>query len=234
WGNPLYRWEAMAATGYAWWTLRFRLLLELVDVVRLDHFRGFEAYWEIPAHEATAVNGRWRKGPGEDFFERIGAALGDLPIIAEDLGLITPEVEVLRDRFGFPGMKILQFAFGDTPQNGYLPHNFRPECVVYTGTHDNDTIGGWFRSAPRALQREVCGYLGSEGGEIHWDFIRLGLSSVARLAIFPIQDILGLGSEARMNTPGKEKGNWTWRLTEAELSTAPFSRLQILTHRYGR
>ncbi len=234
WGNPLYRWEMMAQEGYRWWIERFRAALTLVDIVRIDHFRGFAAYWEVPAHEQTAVNGRWVSGPGAELFEKVGAALGQLPIIAEDLGVITPDVEVLRDQLGFPGMKVLQFAFGADSTDPYLPHNYRRHCVVYTGTHDNDTTVGWWASATQHEHSHVQHYLGRDGSDIAWDFIRLALVSVAEMAIVPLQDVLSLGSEARMNTPGRASGNWSWRYTPPMLEPHITERLRTLTALYGR
>jgi 4-alpha-glucanotransferase len=250
WGNPLYRWDVMAQDGYAWWLKRIRATLAMVDLVRLDHFRGFEKYWAVPAGETTAVNGQWKPGPGADLFKAIQKAFADadgpLPIIAEDLGLITPEVEKLRDEFDLPGMRILQFAFGTDPQaDEFKPYNFKPNTVVYTGTHDNDTTVGWFTSqdagASTRSQEEVneerefvLKYLGSDGKEVHWDFIRLAESSVANTAIIPLQDVLGLGSEARMNTPARESGNWGWRYRAEQLTPEVRARLAELTEIYGR
>ena len=234
WGNPLYRWEGMRQRGYAWWIARMKQALTLYDVVRVDHFRGFEAYWEVPSGEETAINGRWVRGPGAELFEALQGALGeDLPIIAEDLGLITPGVEALRDRFGLPGMKILQFAFSG-PSNAYLPHNFVPNCVVYTGTHDNDTSRGWFDSAPEEEKQYALRYMQTSGEDFTWSLIRLGMGSVAKLAVFPVQDVLDLGSEARMNTPATSSGNWSWRLHEGQLNDGHLDRLKELTETYGR
>ncbi len=225
WGNPIYRWGAMAETGYSWWIERFRSALRLVDIIRLDHFRGFEAYWEIPAGEKNAVRGAWVKGPGAGLFEAVQKTLGDLPIVAETLGVITPEVRVLRDQFGFPGMGILQFAFGTDPQAPeFKPHHFPRHFVVYTGTHDNDTTLGWWtsegagdstRTAANIRAERNCArkYLGSDGREMNWVLIRAILASVADTAIIPLQDVLGLGSEARMNLPARPSGNWQWRFT---------------------
>ncbi len=234
WGNLLYRWEVMAAQGYQWWIERVRMMLHQVDMVRFDHFRGFEAYWEVPASEKTAVKGRWVKGPGAALFEALFDALGDMPIIAEDLGVITPEVEALRDRFGFPGMKILQFAFGDDASNPYLPHNYERNCVVYTGSHDNDTTHGWFASAPEREQAFCLSYLGYTPDDIAWALMRLAVSSIAALAIFPVQDVLSLGSEARMNMPSQAAGNWAWRLRAHELNENHVARLAELAETYGR
>jgi 4-alpha-glucanotransferase len=246
WGNPLYDWEAMARTGYAWWTERLRAALGLVDLVRLDHFRGFEAYWEIPAGEKTAINGRWVKGPGAALFEALRGRLGELPIVAEDLGVITPEVEALREQFGLPGMAILQFAFGSDPEAAkFQPHSYPRNRVVYTGTHDNDTTVGWWtstgsgdstRSADevRAEHEHALAYLDAEGREIHWAFIRAALASVADTAIVPLQDVLGLGSEARMNLPGRGHGNWGWRFRSESLTDVIRDRLKRLAELYGR
>jgi len=248
WGNPIYRWDVMKETGYRWWIERFRQTLTMVDILRLDHFRGFEKYWAVPAGETTAVNGRWEEGPGADFFDHVKKAFneGDLPIIAEDLGYITPEVIALREQFGFPGMQVLQFAFGTDPQaDAYKPYNYVPNSVVYTGTHDNDTTLGWFRSEGAGLSTrshdEVSGerdlalkYLATDGREINWDFIRLALGSVANTAIIPLQDALGLGSEARMNVPARESGNWSWRYTADQLTPEIRRRLAEMTDVYGR
>jgi 4-alpha-glucanotransferase len=245
WGNPLYRWEVLARSGYAWWVERFRALFSVVDSVRLDHFRGFEAYWEIPGSEATAVNGRWVKGPGAALFEALQSALGRLPIVAENLGVITPEVEALRERFGFPGMAILQFAFGgDAQGNTFIPHNYPHERVVYTGTHDNDTVVGWWtngvgdstRTAEEvAAERAVAlTYIGGDGSAVHWDFIRTLLVSVADTAIVPLQDLLGLGNEARMNLPGRPGGNWRWRYESGAITPEVRRRFKALTEVSGR
>lgn len=245
WGNPLYRWDVIARTGYRFWIDRFRAALGLVDLVRLDHFRGFEAYWEVPGGEATAVNGRWVKGPGAALFDALLADLGSLPIVAENLGVITDEVEALRRRYGFPGMAVLQFAFGnDGCASSFQPHNHTPNLVVYTGTHDNDTIVGWWNAGvgdstrtradvdtEQALARL---YLGTEGREIHWDFVRAALASVADTAIVPAQDLLGLGNEARMNLPGRPGGNWKWRLRPGQLTSQLAARLRRLAEIYER
>jgi 4-alpha-glucanotransferase len=240
WGNPLYRWREESGKTvdavYDWWLRRFRALLELVDIVRIDHFRGFEGYWSIPAAEETAVNGQWMPGPGAGLFTRVQAQLGELPVIAEDLGIITPEVDALRLQFGFPGMKVLQFAFGADARNPYLPHNYTdPRCVVYTGTHDNDTLQGWFRTVSSQDRAAVLRYLGrTEATEVHWDLIRLALNSIATFAIIPLQDILGLGSEARMNTPAQTQGNWCWRFLPEALTAEVGARLAEMTGLYGR
>ncbi len=234
WGNPLYRWDVLEQSGFAWWIERLKMALALYDVVRIDHFRGFEAYWEVPAGEETAINGRWIKAPGHALFKAVERALGNLPIIAEDLGVITPEVEALRDEAGLPGMKILQFAFGGDPENAYLPHNFVRNCVVYTGTHDNDTTRGWFEAAPDAERADALAYLGYEPADVPEALIRLALASVADLAVVPMQDWLGLDSPARMNTPGKAAGNWAWRMPPGALDGALTKRIRSLTERYGR
>lgn len=235
WGNPIYRWEVHRERGYAWWLERLRQTLRQVDLVRLDHFRGFAGYWEVPAEEPTAVNGRWRPGPGEDFFRAVFARLGEVPLIAEDLGEITPDVVALRDAFNLPGMKVLVFAFGSGPENPFLPHHYTPNCVVYTGTHDNDTVVGWWHERATAFERDFClRYLGSNGAEIAWDLVRLAWASVAQLAIAPMQDLLGLGNEARMNYPGRQEGNWAWRMTEDALHPALRDRLRELNYLYQR
>jgi len=240
WGNPLYRWkdkhDQPVAEVSKWWVRRFRSTLELTDILRVDHFRGFEAYWMAPADEETAVNGRWVTGPGAELFTKVQHALGDLPVIAEDLGVITPEVDALRLQFGFPGMKVLQFAFDDNADNPYLPHNYTDtRCVVYTGTHDNDTTLGWFRASPPDRQGEILRYLGrTDSVELHWAMIRLAFSSIAAFAIIPLQDVLGLGSESRMNIPGQPKGNWHWRYTPGSLNSTVSTHLAELTHTYGR
>lgn len=245
WGNPLYRWEVHRQTGYRWWIQRMRRVLELVDVVRIDHFRGFEAYWEVPASEKTAVNGRWVPGPGAELFDALIEALGELPIIAEDLGVITPEVVALRERYGFPGMKIMQFGFGDDEGLEHRPDHYPENCVAYTGTHDNDTIIGWFRGKGRRRERRtrakltaqckrVLRFLKSDGREINWDFIRALMHSRANTVIVPLQDILGLGSEARMNYPGTDSGNWKWRFTWEKLTDKMKERVRRLTEESGR
>jgi 4-alpha-glucanotransferase len=234
WGNPLYDWNSLAVDNYGWWVARMKNDLALYDIVRIDHFRGFEACWEIPASEKTAVKGRWVKGPGVQFFEKIGAALGSLPIIAEDLGFITPEVEALRDRFALPGMKILQFAFDGGPLNAYLPHNHLPNSVVYTGTHDNDTTRGWFNTLGNESRQRVCGYLRATPEDIVEVMMLTALASVARYCIVPLQDLLGLDSSARMNVPGVAEGNWRWRLTPGVLTTVVSERLRDLSLMYNR
>lgn len=233
WGNPLYDWRAARADGFRWWCARVQATLRQVDVVRLDHFRGFAAAWHIPAGAATAERGEWVPGPGADLFDHLQRALNGLPLIAEDLGLITADVDQLRKQFGLPGMRVLQFAFSDE-QNVYLPHNFdESNTAVYTGTHDNDTTRGWFAAAPEKERDFVRRYLGRDGSDIAWDLIRLAWSSVADLAIAPLQDMLDLGTEARMNTPGKAEKNWSWRLQE-QLTEPILNRLTELTTLYGR
>ncbi|MFA7269011.1 MAG: 4-alpha-glucanotransferase [Sterolibacterium sp.] len=234
WGNPLYRWPAHEKEGYAWWIERMRKTAALVDIVRIDHFRGFAAYWEIPADEPTAVRGRWLPGPGEKLFSVIQAVLGRLPIIAEDLGVVTPDVVALREKFKLPGMRILQFAFSGETDNPYLPHNFVSNTVVYSGTHDNDTAVGWFQSAEPRERMFASKYLGSDGSEIHWDLIRTASQSVADIAIYPFQDILGLGTEHRMNLPGKQSGYWEWRFTWDQVNASHADRLYEMTAVHGR
>ena len=234
WGNPLYRWDLMRETEYRWWIARVRTNLRFADIVRLDHFRGFAEYWEIPAAEPTAVNGRWMPGPGLALFEAMRKSLGELPLIAEDLGFITEDVNELRKTVGLPGMKILQFGFGqdDSP---HLPHRFDKHTVAYTGTHDNDTARGWIELADDDERDRALAYLGaSNAEEIPWELIRAAYTSVADMAIVPVQDILGLGSDARMNTPGKEEGNWSWRLHPAALTRDHAERLRQLAVICGR
>lgn len=234
WGNPLYRWDRMQESGFRWWIERFRATLAFFDIMRVDHFRGFEAYWEIPASEPTAVRGRWVRAPGQALFDALAGALGDLPVIAEDLGVITPEVERLRDANGLPGMKVLQFAFAGDAGDPYLPHNYPRNSVVYTGTHDNDTSAGWYRQAPEAERDFVRRYLGRDDHNLPWEFMRLAQSSVADLAIAPLQDALGLGSEARMNTPGQPAGNWSWRFSWDDVPLWLAPQLRDLAQVYGR
>jgi 4-alpha-glucanotransferase len=245
WGNPLYNWDRMLADGFRWWIERVRASLQTVDIARIDHFRGFAACWEIPGGDTTAERGRWVEAPGRELFTAIRKALGELPIIAEDLGVITPDVERLRDGFGFPGMRILQFAFSSDTKSIDLPHNYHRNVVVYTGTHDNDTTVGWFNSVAGAgstrtaeqigAERNFClKYLNTQGTEIHWDFIRAVLSSVADTAIVPLQDLLGLGTEARMNLPNSTQGNWSWRFNEQALTESHAQRLRDMTETYGR
>lgn len=246
WGNPIYRWDAMKADGYKWWVQRFRHTLELVDFMRLDHFRGFEAYWQVPATEKTAINGEWVKGPGAELFAAVEEQLGPLPIVAENLGVITDEVEEIRHQFKYPGMSVLQFAFGTDPQAPtFRPHNYPREVVAYTGTHDNDTTVGWWNSVAESgstrteedIERErefTRKYLRTDGREIHWDFIETIMASVADTVLIPMQDVLGLGSEARMNLPGRAEGNWQWRLQAGALKPAHAVRLKQLATLYDR
>ncbi|MFQ4145808.1 4-alpha-glucanotransferase [Chlorogloeopsis sp. ULAP02] len=239
WGNPVYDWDKLQQTNFAWWIERFRATLQYVDIVRIDHFRGFEAYWRVPAGEETAINGEWIKAPGVEFFETLGETLGSLLVMAEDLGIITPEVEELRDRFDFPGMRILQFAFSGDSDNAYLPHHYVKNCVVYPGTHDNDTAIGWWQQATAQEKQMVAKYLGytlpEEIKEINWLFIRMALASVADLAIIPLQDILGLDGSGRMNDPSVNAGNWRWRYSSSEQLTPELSqRLLEMTQLYCR
>lgn len=234
WGNPHYDWKAMKATRYAWWVERMRSTLRMVDLIRLDHFRGFCAAWQVPVDETTAVKGRWVEGPAADLFSRLEAELGSLPLIAEDLGEITPDVHELRDRLKLPGMKILQFAF-DGPNNPFLPHNYlHANWVVYTGTHDNDTTRGWFRTMPDHERHYLARYLARDLRDIAWDLIRLGWSCGASLAIAPLQDVLDLETEARMNLPGRPDGNWQWRMRPGAFGDQVIGRLADLTEAYGR
>jgi 4-alpha-glucanotransferase len=246
WGNPIYDWDRLKQAGYRWWIDRFRSALRLYDAVRIDHFRGFEAYWEIPGSETTALNGRWVKGPGAELFAALENEFGELPIIAENLGVITPEVEGIRQRFGFPGMAILQFAFGKDPQGpSFRPHNYSRELAAYTGTHDNDTTVGWWNSSgandstrtPEDVAKErgfARAYLNLAEEPIHWAMMRAILASIADLAIFPLQDVIGLGSDARMNLPGTSRGNWRWRFPEGALTEELAKRLGELVKLYDR
>jgi 4-alpha-glucanotransferase len=246
WGNPIYNWELLKASGYEWWIERFQAALRLYDLVRIDHFRGFEAYYEIPAGETTALRGKWVKGPGAAFFAVLKNALGDLPFIAENLGVITPEVEAIRHEFELPGMAILQFAFGKDPQGpGFRPHNYAREVVAYTGTHDNDTVLGWWMSkgegdsirTPQDVEKELAfarSYLNLKTEPIHWAMMRAILGSVANTAIVPLQDLLGLGTEARMNLPGTPSGNWRWRVRPGALTQPLAQQLRELTRMYDR
>lgn len=235
WGNPLYDWDFHKKDDFSWWISRIRMQLELFDFIRIDHFRGFEAYWSVPFGSRTAENGSWVKGPGKDLFAAIEKVLGPgLPIIAEDLGAITPEVEDLRNSFHFPGMKILQFAFSDGCDNRLMPHYFTSNCVCYTGTHDNDTTIGWYDALNDRAQARVRRYMNTGGNQINWAFIRTALGSVARYSVFPLQDVLSLGSNARMNTPGIPDGNWMWRYKAHDLSRELAAYLRELTELYGR
>jgi 4-alpha-glucanotransferase len=241
WGNPLYRWAVHRRSGYAWWFQRLRATLRRFEATRLDHFIGFVRYWEVPAREKTAIVGRFRPGPGADFFARLQSELGGLPLLAEDLGIVTPAVTALREQFRMPGMRVLQFAFGENePNNPYLPHQHPHDCVVYTGTHDNDTLVGWAHGPGGRLRpeaRRALAYLGrnDDGAEpVHWALIRLAYLSPAHLALLPVQDTLGLGRTARMNLPGTPSGNWRWRLREGDLTPALAERLRNLSVQYGR
>ncbi|MBL8332199.1 MAG: 4-alpha-glucanotransferase [Rubrivivax sp.] len=235
WGNPMYRWERMAAEGWAWWTARVRRMLHQADAFRIDHFRGFAGYYEIPASSPDAKTGRWCPGPGQPLFDAIGAALGSLPIIAEDLGFITPDVHALRHALGYPGMKILQFAFGGDGAHEFLPHTWPRDTVVYTGTHDNDTVVGWWHAATERERRFAGTYLACGAHDVHWAMIRAAFNSVAHLAVVPLQDVLGLGTEHRMNTPGTLGGsNWTWRFDWSQVGPEPGRVLGLVTAASGR
>jgi 4-alpha-glucanotransferase len=247
WGNPIYRWDRLRKTGYRWWIDRLRATLERFDAIRLDHFIGFERFWEIPASCPTAVEGKWRPGPSAHFFATVKRKLGGLPLLAEDLGAVTPAVKALRDGFELPGIRILQFAFGTDPSApDFLPHNYTRNCAVYTGTHDNDTTAGWFHDrggghstrAPAEAEAErqaAMDYLGvTDRDEIHWAMIRGVLASIGNLALLPLQDVLGLGSDARMNRPGEGHGNWEWRVTDTQLTDEVLERLGRMSRTYGR
>jgi len=245
WGNPLYRWETHEQEGFAWWINRLSALLKWVDLIRIDHFRGLEAYWEVEGKAKTAAKGRWVQAPGIAFFKALQQRFTDLPLIAEDLGVITPQVEALRDEFGLPGMRVLQFGFSISAEDEkYLPHRFVPHCLVYTGTHDNDTSRGWLTSkeaqtnqSAEQVQTErayALRYTGSTVKDFHWDMIRAALCSIAEIAIIPLQDVLGLGSSARMNVPGKAEGNWGWRFRSSQLTAKVKDQLAELTAVYGR
>jgi 4-alpha-glucanotransferase len=245
WGNPIYRWDVLRADGYKWWVERLRASFAILDLVRLDHFRGFESYWEVPGGEPTAVNGRWVKGPGAELFRTMTAALGPLAIVAENLGVITPEVEAIRHEFGYPGMAILQFAFGNDPQAPtFLPHNYPREVVAYSGTHDNETTVGWWTSTGSDSTRTAdeikkermfaCRYLNTDGREMHWAFVRALMASVASTVLIPMQDVLGLGNEARMNMPSRPSGNWKWRCRPEAFTTELQARLRELAEVYER
>jgi 4-alpha-glucanotransferase len=238
WGNPVYDWKALKASGYKWWLQRIEHNLSLFNIVRIDHFRGFVGYWEVPAKEKTAVNGRWVKAPADDFFTALTRRFPDLPLLAEDLGIITEDVKETMKRFGFPGMKVLLFAFGeDNPKHPYLPHNFTPRCVAYTGTHDNNTTRGWFENEATSEDKQrLFKYLEHEvsADEINWELIHLAMESVANTVIFPLQDVLGLGKDARMNFPGKLNGNWEWRLLPEQITASLAHKLSEATKTYGR
>lgn len=235
WGNPVYDWQHLQKTNFKWWVQRFEAMLDYVDIIRIDHFRGFESYWAVPQGEETAMNGEWVEAPGAEFFTLLRSKLGKLPILAEDLGVITLAVESLRDHFEFPGMRILQFAFGSDPGNPFLPFNFVRNCVVYTGTHDNDTTVGWYESREEWEQKAILRYLGHVSPDgIHWDLIRMALQSIANLAIIPVQDLLGLDSQARMNFPGKAEGNWAWRYQPGVLTESLRDFFKEMTTTFGR
>jgi 4-alpha-glucanotransferase len=234
WGNPLYRWEVHKQDRYKWWLKRINSTLKLFDFIRLDHFRGFVNYWEVPAGNETAEIGQWLPGPGADFFEVMQNELGVLPIIAENLGEISTDVYKLRDQFDLPGMKILQFAFSSDPEDPFLPHNYPVNCVAYTGTHDNDTVLGWYQSAP-VEEKDFCRrYLARSGENISWDLIRAVWSSVAKITIAPLQDFLGLGTEARMNYPGRPSGNWSWRVLSHQINSDLAQRINEINFLYSR
>jgi 4-alpha-glucanotransferase len=238
WGNPVYNWERLGETGYAWWIARMRHMLSLYDALRIDHFRGLVAFWEVPAHESNAVNGQWVSVPVYELFRHLFKCFFSLPLVAEDLGLITPDVREVIERLGFPGMKVLLFAFGeDNPRHVYLPHTYDTNCVVYTGTHDNNTVRGWFEhEAGPAERSRLFRYIGREvrPDEVHWELIRLAMMSVAAMAIVPLQDVLGLGQEAQMNRPSVARGNWEWRLSGTDITEAAAEKLRSLTETYGR
>jgi 4-alpha-glucanotransferase len=235
WGNPVYDWDQLQSSHYEWWIQRFQTTLQYVDIVRVDHFRGFQAYWQVPAGEETAMNGEWVEAPGADFFETLGQRLGQLPILAEDLGIITPEVEELRDRFNFPGMKILMFAFSDDASNTHLPHHYVHNSVVYPGTHDNDTAIGWWNTISQSEKDRLAAYVGYPIEEIHWTLNRMALASVANWAIVALQDVLGLDGSARMNDPSQNAGNWRWRYCSSDLLTDELAeKLRSITSLYGR
>ncbi len=234
WGNPLYRWDRMATDNYAWWTARVRRALGHADVFRIDHFRGFSAYWEVPESCPTAIEGRWVAGPGRALFDALAAALGELPIVAEDLGIITPDVTALREACGFPGMRVLQFAFGGDASNPYLPHHCTAASVIYTGTHDNDTTRGWWYSATPHERSFVTSYLAADSHDIHWAMIRAACNSIANTAVFPMQDVLGLDGTHRMNRPGSPVGNWAWRFEWAMVGDEPSRVLGAITAASGR
>jgi 4-alpha-glucanotransferase len=228
WGNPLYNWEANKREGYQWWIRRMRWATTTCDIVRIDHFRGFAQYWEIPATEETAIRGKWVDGPRDDLFHALKAALGDLPFIAEDLGVITPDVNQLRERLAVPGMKVLQFGFGDKGAHMYLPHRYERNCVAYTGTHDNDTTVGWWQTLDKPQAESATAYLGEAKDGIEWALIRACLGSPAQYAIIPLQDVFGLDSEARMNTPSRPEGNWGWRYGANDLEPRLAAKLAAI------
>jgi 4-alpha-glucanotransferase len=234
WGNPLFKWDVHKSSGYSWWINRIRSTLEMVDIIRLDHFRGFIASWQVRYGNPTAEKGKWVQGPGADLFDTLQKECGELPIIVEDLGFITPEVTDLREQFSFPGMVILQFAFNNNPTEPYLPHNYSKNCVVYTGTHDNNTSKGWYQDASE-LEKDFCRrYLARSGEDIAWDLIRAAWSSVSSVAIAPMQDFLSLGSISRMNFPGKASGNWSWRMQPGMLTSNLAKRIHEVNYLYSR
>jgi 4-alpha-glucanotransferase len=238
WGNPVYRWDVLREGGYGWWIQRLQHNIKLFDLVRIDHFRGLVGYWVVPAGETNAVNGQWVEAPAEDFLNALLRRFPQLPIIAEDLGVITPDVREIMHRFDLPGMKVLLFAFGeDLPTNPYIPHNLEKNCVLYTGTHDNNTARGWFeREATLEVKKRLFHYVGREvpAEKIHWELIRLSMMSVANMVIIPMQDILGLGEEARMNRPATSQGNWQWQLLQEQLTSSLAQGLREMTEIYGR
>jgi 4-alpha-glucanotransferase len=234
WGNPLYRWDVHRSRGYDWWTSRLNAVLSLVDIVRLDHFRGFAGYWEIPGTAKTAETGRWVAGPGADLFHKIQHEIGSLPIIAEDLGVITEDVVALREQFDLPGMKILQFAFASDAMDPFLPHNYPQKCVVYTGTHDNDTALGWYKRVEESEKEAYRKYFDRDGSNVSWDLIRGVWSSVAAFSLAPMQDFLSLDNKARMNYPGNPSGNWSWRMSPAAASDALAKKIFELNTIYAR
>ncbi len=234
WGNPLYRWRQHRADGYAWWKGRVQSTLNLVDMIRLDHFRGFAGYWQVSGKAKTAENGRWVKAPGKDFLQSMKNTLGDLPFIAEDLGVITPDVNDLRDHFNLPGMKVILFAFGGEPNDTFLPHNYPVHCVAYTGTHDNDTTLGWYSRVEERERAFFRRYMGRDGSRVSWDMIRAVWASVAVFALAPMQDFLALGNEARMNYPGNPSGNWSWRMNQEDLSIDLQEQMREINFLYDR
>lgn len=234
WGNPLYDWDKMKENNFKWWVDRIRATSEMVDIIRIDHFRGFAGYWAVPADRKDAIVGKWEKGPGADLFTTIKDELGNLPIIVEDLGVITPDVEKLRDDFSFPGMNILQFGFEPDGESVYIPHRFKNNSIVYTGTHDNDTTQGWFDKLDAKTKKYVKEYLNTDGKEITWDMIRAAWASTASIAFIPMQDILSLGSEARMNIPAIPSGNWQWRYKSKDITQVMKDKLKGLTRIYRR
>lgn len=234
WGNPLYNWEYLKNTGFDWWIGRIRANFELYDILRIDHFRGLSAFWAVPYGEETAIKGEWVPAPGMALFETLMKEMGTMPIVAEDLGVITEDVELLRDSFNFPGMKILQFAFDSSEDNEFLPHTYTQNCIVYTGTHDNDTTVGWYQSAAEEDKVFMHSYFNFKPEKVHWELIRLAWASVAHTAIAPMQDVLGLGAEHRMNLPGKPTGYWKWRLNKKLITPEVSQKLKKITEIYSR